>query len=422
MASTPKIVNKSGVVLTKDGQRLFGMDAAHYVKMSAKEDPEWDKKVLAWLSALLGEEFGSEDLWAVLKNGTVLIRAVNVLQPGVVAKYNRARLVPLLEMDNIQLYLKGCWSLGVPSECMFTSTELYKRQDMSKVGRNIEALSKLAVNFGCKLTPLDSAKKEKPKKVSLVDDVGAAPVVDPVELVTELRTKIEKKKTECVALEAEENALREELRQMARAWRDEKLSLTYALSGAEKNLRSGGEKKDEPLKRQEESFSADQRRELSEALEREVRLAKEAEERRKKLEAEAAELSAGNDRLRQRLAEREAKKPKVEAEEKTEVDNSANVSEKREKRLTRLVESGEKESDNNFFFYESEESRPEKVAHLTAQLEALLRGGAEVEFSDLFMLKRLLERDEGRRVFCFVLFRQVRCVDSVVFLLLFVFF
>jgi hypothetical protein len=112
---TPKIVNKSGVVLTKDGQRLFGMDAAHYVKMQAKEDPEWDKKVLAWLSALLGEDLGSDDLWAVLKNGTVLIRAVNTLKPGTVAKYNRARLVPLLEMDNIQLYLKACWNLGVPS-------------------------------------------------------------------------------------------------------------------------------------------------------------------------------------------------------------------------------------------------------------------------------------------------------------------
>jgi hypothetical protein len=115
MSSTPKIVNKSGVVLTKDGQRLFGMDAAHYVKMSAKEDPEWDKKILAWLSALLGEDLGSDDLWAVLKNGTVLIRAVNVLKPNVIPKYNRARLVPLLEMDNIQLYLKACWNLGLPS-------------------------------------------------------------------------------------------------------------------------------------------------------------------------------------------------------------------------------------------------------------------------------------------------------------------
>jgi hypothetical protein len=49
-------VNRSGVVINANGQRLFGMDAAHYQKMQSKESPDWDKHVLAWLSALLGEK------------------------------------------------------------------------------------------------------------------------------------------------------------------------------------------------------------------------------------------------------------------------------------------------------------------------------------------------------------------------------
>lgn len=141
--------NRSGVVLNENGTRLFGMDAHHYLKMKSKDTPDWDKQVLAWLSALLGEKFESDDLWVVLKNGIVLIRAINVIKPGVVPKYNRARLVPLLEMDNIQLYLKACWQLGLPSQVpffffsfllsdlsfslkkfIFTSSDLHKRSDM----------------------------------------------------------------------------------------------------------------------------------------------------------------------------------------------------------------------------------------------------------------------------------------------------
>ncbi len=49
-------VNRSGVVIDANGARLFGMDAHHYQKMQSKENPDWDKEVLAWLSALLNEK------------------------------------------------------------------------------------------------------------------------------------------------------------------------------------------------------------------------------------------------------------------------------------------------------------------------------------------------------------------------------
>lgn len=130
-----------------------------YKKMQAKEDPDWEKKVIAWIEGVLGEKLPSDELWVCLKNGLVLIRLLNAIKPGTVVKYNKTRLVPLLEMDNIHIFLKGCWTLGVPSECMFSTTELHKRQDMSKVMRNLEALSKIAPNFGIKVEPLDSSKK-----------------------------------------------------------------------------------------------------------------------------------------------------------------------------------------------------------------------------------------------------------------------
>lgn len=124
------------------------MDAEHYKKMESKSDPDWDKKVMAWIESVLKEKLPSDDLHTCLKNGIVLIRLLNCIKPGTVGRYNKMRLVPLLEMDNIHLFLRGCWTLGVPSEFMFTSLELHKRQDMSKVCRNLEALSKIAPNFG----------------------------------------------------------------------------------------------------------------------------------------------------------------------------------------------------------------------------------------------------------------------------------
>ena len=57
------IVNKSFVV-TREGRRLFGMDAELYTKMQAKEDPNYEKKVgfallrcLAWLRVLFSHVF-----------------------------------------------------------------------------------------------------------------------------------------------------------------------------------------------------------------------------------------------------------------------------------------------------------------------------------------------------------------------------
>lgn len=70
------------------------MDAELYRKMAAKEDPEWDAKVLAWVEAVLEEKLPSDDLWVCLKNGVALVRVLNKIKPGLVPKYNKVRSAP----------------------------------------------------------------------------------------------------------------------------------------------------------------------------------------------------------------------------------------------------------------------------------------------------------------------------------------
>jgi len=449
MSSTPKIVNKSGVVLTKDGRRLFGMDAELYQKMSAKEDPDWDNKVMRWIEEMLGEKMASDDLWVVLKNGIVLIRLLNTIKADTVPKYNKTRLVPLLEMDNIHLYLKGCWALGVPSECMFTSAELHKRQDMSKVSRNLEALSKIAVNFGSKVTPLDSTQKAPPKMIQMVetgDDKKDED--DAVELVSKTRDQIRKARATCEELEKEEGRLKDQIAETKRAWRDEKTQLVYAVSNAEKAARKA-EEKDRPIRpttsakktsilpgkgpvmvrtasmrhtADMKDFAKARKQEAEEALATESKLLEIAKDRRKRLADEEAVLKKETEDLERQVAQLEAETMHLEKELEAAVAVTSPVVTHKpvaapsspvtspSKRYTRLVNKGEAGSvpqETEYFFYETDVTSTEMVNYLTMQLERLFKN-KDVSFEDLFKLKQLLETDEGRRVFCFVLFSTIR--------------
>jgi hypothetical protein len=95
---------------------------------------------------------------------------LNKIQPGTVKRINK-RDIPLMQLENIKLYLEGiflfllfllasfkhnvkccsaffslagCWKLGVPSGSLFSSSDLYKEKDMTSVLQNLQALGRLA--------------------------------------------------------------------------------------------------------------------------------------------------------------------------------------------------------------------------------------------------------------------------------------
>ncbi|KAL6041119.1 Type II inositol 1,4,5-trisphosphate 5-phosphatase [Balamuthia mandrillaris] len=124
-----------------------------------------------WVSQVTGQLLpDSADLFDLLRSGVLLVRLlVNGIRPGIVQRYNTAPRTALEEVENIAHYLKACWELGLPSSCLFTTSSLYLRHDMSLVLLNIEALARTAASLpdydgpllvGCDpLTPQHNRKR-----------------------------------------------------------------------------------------------------------------------------------------------------------------------------------------------------------------------------------------------------------------------
>jgi len=138
------VVNRSDGTAEVNGVRLFGLDAEVHLKLQAKRDPELEQKLGEWVATVIGEPLEyPDDIIQSLKSGIVLCKLVNKLQPGIIPKYNTRR-IPLLEMENIGLYLKACWELGVPSEELFVTSDLYLSKCVPQVFQSLQSLARIA--------------------------------------------------------------------------------------------------------------------------------------------------------------------------------------------------------------------------------------------------------------------------------------
>ena len=146
-------------VFDEAGRQLYGLDAETYLKVQSKRDHAYERKVLEWVKATLKGKydgfFDEGDIWMSLKSGVCLCLLVNHLKPKSIPKFAQTGLKPLVEvalllslarriiahganahpfplfthqMDNIQLFLKALWSLGVPSGALFNTSDLYQKK------------------------------------------------------------------------------------------------------------------------------------------------------------------------------------------------------------------------------------------------------------------------------------------------------
>jgi len=143
------VVNHTGGVQTEDGRTLYGLDAETHMRMKAKEDPEWERKLGEWIEDVLEHSIEDTcDLWKSLKSGVVLCALMNKLKPGIIKKYNdKVNLHVLQERENIELYLDACHRLGMDKSDLFVTSDLHSRRSMSAVLHSIHGLSKLATQF-----------------------------------------------------------------------------------------------------------------------------------------------------------------------------------------------------------------------------------------------------------------------------------
>eukprot|EP01120_Amphizonella_sp_Union-15-10_P010659 TRINITY_DN4327_c0_g1_i1.p1 TRINITY_DN4327_c0_g1~~TRINITY_DN4327_c0_g1_i1.p1 ORF type:complete len:265 (-),score=26.52 TRINITY_DN4327_c0_g1_i1:107-901(-) len=154
MSFVEDVVNYSGVVMTEDGRRLYGIDADTYEKVKTKIGPEVSQKVTEWIEGMVKHRLiDRNNLWVSLRDGIVLCQLINVIRPNVVPKYNtitkEGQEIHFLQaQENIQLYLKACQKIGLTDADMFSVPDLYSNKCMSQVINNIYSLSRKASALG----------------------------------------------------------------------------------------------------------------------------------------------------------------------------------------------------------------------------------------------------------------------------------
>lgn len=94
-----------------------------------------------------------DNFFEVLKDGVILCKLANALQPGTVKKINESKMA-FKCMENISAFLEGAKSFGVPVQETFQSVDLWERQNLNSVviclqslGRKVSAIGETLNDF-----------------------------------------------------------------------------------------------------------------------------------------------------------------------------------------------------------------------------------------------------------------------------------
>jgi len=104
------------------------------VSMAPRYDrnPKQEQEILQWISEVLHEKLPEDEFEMVLKDGTILCRLMNKIQPGSVKKF-RETGTPFMLMENIQAFLQAAKKYGVPAEELFQTADLFERRNIPQV-------------------------------------------------------------------------------------------------------------------------------------------------------------------------------------------------------------------------------------------------------------------------------------------------
>jgi hypothetical protein len=183
------VVNSTaeGAVYRSDGVRLYGLDAELEIKMQAKRDLQFEKEIAVWIEKVSAQTLQyPDDIAKSLKSGIVLCRLINAIQPNAIRKIN-TRPIALMEVENIQLYLKACWKLGVPSSDLFVSSDLFNQKDIPQVLQNVVSLARVVQTLPNYKGPKLGVKLAAPVQVKKWETVETNQVV----YITDLKKKTE---------------------------------------------------------------------------------------------------------------------------------------------------------------------------------------------------------------------------------------
>jgi len=131
-----------------------------------------EEEVTRWVEAVSGESKGHATFGAWLKDGQVLCKVANTIQPGIIPAINTSRM-PFKQMENVTAFIKACRTLGVLEKDVFSTVDLFEAKNLTSVQRCIFNLGSMvrrtAPDFpGPFLGVAQNAKVEDSKRQSQV--------------------------------------------------------------------------------------------------------------------------------------------------------------------------------------------------------------------------------------------------------------
>ncbi|CAH1284287.1 unnamed protein product [Diabrotica balteata] len=142
-----------------------GLAAETQKRVNAKYSEDLAKESLEWIVTITGDELNTagdmDNFYEVLKDGTVLCKLVNNIQPGMVKKINTSAMA-FKCMENINAFLEAAKQLGVPPQETFQTVDLWERQNLNSVVICLQSLGRKADKYGKPhIGPKEAEKNER---------------------------------------------------------------------------------------------------------------------------------------------------------------------------------------------------------------------------------------------------------------------
>lgn len=128
-----------------------GINADAQARINSKYNDDIGTEILEWIKKLTGEPANTagdaDNVYEVLKDGTLLCKLVNAIQEGSVKKINQSTMA-FKCMENINAFLEAAKKLGVPPQETFQTIDLWEKQNLYSVLICLQSLGRKAGNYG----------------------------------------------------------------------------------------------------------------------------------------------------------------------------------------------------------------------------------------------------------------------------------
>lgn len=132
-----------------------GLAAEAQAKIESKYDEELATCIMSWIKQVTQDDTlpsnGSKDsVHETLKDGVVLCHLVNAIKPNSIPqnKINQSKAMVFKCYENIDNFLKAASQLGVKDHELFSTVDLWERQNMALVLICLSSLARKAANYG----------------------------------------------------------------------------------------------------------------------------------------------------------------------------------------------------------------------------------------------------------------------------------